>query len=218
MTEAEWLACNDPMHMLFLLGDSVSERKRRLFACACCREVRKFAARPEYRRALDVVERIANGQAAAAEIYRARPGSRLDVSGKGALWFHEAITSLTLLSSPEILAVPGHAARAHRDATGALDWSDALRIQARILRDLTGHLYHDAAIDPGSLRGQGGVTPRQLAQVIYDDGAFHELPVLADVLEECGCTDAVVLDHCRRPGIHARGCWVVDWLLEHPDA
>jgi hypothetical protein len=39
------------------------------------------------------------------------------------------------------------------------------------------------------------------------------LAVLADALEEAGCTDADVLNHCRRPGVHVRGCWVVDLLL-----
>ena len=40
------------------------------------------------------------------------------------------------------------------------------------------------------------------------------LPLLADALEEAGCDDRVVLDHCRGPGPHARGCWVVDLVLE----
>jgi hypothetical protein len=59
-----------------------------------------------------------------------------------------------------------------------------------------------------------------LAQAAYDQ---RELPsgtleaarlaVLADALEEAGCTDPAVLNHCRRPGVHVRGCWVVDLLL-----
>ncbi len=38
-------------------------------------------------------------------------------------------------------------------------------------------------------------------------------PILADALEEAGCTDAAILDHCRGPGPHVRGCWVVDLIL-----
>ena len=53
----------------------------------------------------------------------------------------------------------------------------------------------------------------QLAQSIYDDRAFDRLPILADALEEAGCTDAAILDHCRGPGPHVRGCWAVDLLL-----
>jgi hypothetical protein len=42
---------------------------------------------------------------------------------------------------------------------------------------------------------------------------FHDLPVLVDALQVAGCTDADILDHCRQPGEHIRGCWVVDLLL-----
>ncbi len=52
-----------------------------------------------------------------------------------------------------------------------------------------------------------------LARSIYDDRAFDRLPVLADALEDAGCTDAAILDHCRGPGPHVRGCWVVDLIL-----
>jgi hypothetical protein len=36
---------------------------------------------------------------------------------------------------------------------------------------------------------------------------------VADALEDAGCTVAAVLDHCRQPGEHVRGCWVLDLLL-----
>jgi hypothetical protein len=52
-----------------------------------------------------------------------------------------------------------------------------------------------------------------LAQAIYDDRAFDRLPILADALEEAGCTDADILNHCRRPGEHVRGCWAIDLVL-----
>jgi hypothetical protein len=54
----------------------------------------------------------------------------------------------------------------------------------------------------------------KLAQVIYDDKAFDRMPVLADALEEAGCVNPDVLSHCRQQGaVHARGCWVIDLLL-----
>ena len=52
-----------------------------------------------------------------------------------------------------------------------------------------------------------------IARHIYDDRAFHDLPILADALEDAGCADAAILDHCRGPGPHVRGCWAVDLLL-----
>ncbi len=52
-----------------------------------------------------------------------------------------------------------------------------------------------------------------LATGVYADRAFYRLPVLADALDDAGCTDPAVLGHLRGPGPHARGCWVVDLLL-----
>jgi hypothetical protein len=52
-----------------------------------------------------------------------------------------------------------------------------------------------------------------LAQSIYDQRRFADMPILADALAEAGCTNADVLNHCRQPGEHVRGCWVVDLLL-----
>jgi hypothetical protein len=39
------------------------------------------------------------------------------------------------------------------------------------------------------------------------------MPELADFLEEAGCANKVILGHCRGPGSHFRGCWLVDMLL-----
>ena len=52
-----------------------------------------------------------------------------------------------------------------------------------------------------------------IAQAIYDDRAFDRLPVLADALEDAGCDDRELLDHCRSGEEHVRGCWAVDLLL-----
>lgn len=51
---------------------------------------------------------------------------------------------------------------------------------------------------------------RELPSGHFDAG---RLAILADALEEAGCTDADILSHCRSPGPHVRGCWVVDLIL-----
>jgi hypothetical protein len=53
----------------------------------------------------------------------------------------------------------------------------------------------------------------KLAGESYDEQTFDRLPTLADALEEAGCTNPELLAHCRGPGPHVRGCWVVDLLL-----
>jgi hypothetical protein len=39
------------------------------------------------------------------------------------------------------------------------------------------------------------------------------MPILGDALQDAGCESAEILDHCRGPGPHVRGCWVVDFVL-----
>jgi hypothetical protein len=67
--------------------------------------------------------------------------------------------------------------------------------------------------DPAWFVWHGGAVP-QLAQSIHDNGHFGDLPLLADMLTDAGCTDADILGHLRGGGEHVRGCWVVDLLLE----
>ncbi|HEY7425078.1 MAG TPA: hypothetical protein VH682_12680 [Gemmataceae bacterium] len=52
-----------------------------------------------------------------------------------------------------------------------------------------------------------------MSRLMYDSRDFTGLPILADALEEAGCTNQDILDHCRSGGEHVRGCWVVDALL-----
>ena len=52
-----------------------------------------------------------------------------------------------------------------------------------------------------------------LAEGIYAERAFDRLPILADALQDAGCDNPDVLDHCRGDGPHARVCWVVDLIL-----
>jgi len=58
-----------------------------------------------------------------------------------------------------------------------------------------------------------GNTVQRLAEVITQERAFDLLPILADALEDAGCTNQDILSHCRGPGPHVLGCWVVDLLL-----
>jgi hypothetical protein len=85
------------------------------------------------------------------------------------------------------------------------------RAQARLLRDVF-QPFSSHTVHPSWLTWNDG-TARKIAQAIYDERAFERLPVLADALEDAGCDDADILRHCREPGEHVRGCWVIDLLL-----
>jgi hypothetical protein len=52
-----------------------------------------------------------------------------------------------------------------------------------------------------------------LAAAFYAERAFDHLPILADAVEEAGCSDEALLGHLRGPDPHVRGCWAVDLIL-----
>lgn len=54
---------------------------------------------------------------------------------------------------------------------------------------------------------------RQVAGYVDATGDYSALPVLADALEDAGCTDVAPLEHCRAGGLHVAGCWVVEAVL-----
>jgi hypothetical protein len=92
------------------------------------------------------------------------------------------------------------------------DWHEFARHNASMRREIFGNPFRPVAIAPAWLAWNDGTVPK-LAQTIYDDRRFDLLPILADALEEAGCDHADILTHCRGPGPHVRGCWVVDLLL-----
>lgn len=55
-------------------------------------------------------------------------------------------------------------------------------------------------------------TVKDLASAIEEEQAYARLPILADALEDAGCTSQEVLGHCREPE-HVSGCWVVNRVL-----
>src|SRR5262249_31002163 len=85
--------------------------------------------------------------------------------------------------------------------------AERMRAVCRVLRHLFSPFRH-VALAPWRTRITVG-----LARRIYDEEAFDCMPILADALEDVGCTDGAVLAHCRSGREHVRGCWVVDALL-----
>jgi hypothetical protein len=83
------------------------------------------------------------------------------------------------------------------------------RSVAGLLRDIFGNPFRPVTADPAWLTS----TVLSLAEGIYSERAFDRLPILADALQDAGCGDAEILNHCRGGGVHVRACWVLDLVL-----
>jgi hypothetical protein len=209
MTEEEWLACTDPEPMLRRVRRRASERKLRLFACACCRLVWPLLSDPRSRRAVEVAERHADGKTTQNRLTGAENSAWKAVKIKETTPKSYAATIAWQASFHITDARPGtfleHAAE-------ALARPDADAILAGLIREVWGTPMRRLYVAGGWLRWNGGLVAK-MAGAIYDERAFERLPILADALEEAGCGHADVLAHCRQGGGHARGCWVLDKLL-----
>jgi hypothetical protein len=254
VTESEWLRCNDPIPMLrFLLGTDYpmvqnvegfpncksSDRKMRLFACACYDRIRHLLPNAIAHAAVEVAERFADGLATVDELQQATArlwGSLEALEGR---WrASQGVEHTALLPTHAALTLALQVVKSEAPKAAYYAWSNAYlafaaivnpgaassendfsasrtveeRAQTEILRCIFGNLFCPETIIPKGLRWKDE-TVRKFAQRIYDERAFDHLPVLGDALEDAGCTDPVILAHYRLPGEHVRGCWVIDYLL-----
>jgi hypothetical protein len=219
MTEAEWCETSDLFRLLRYLLRDVAEvsgpqlRKLRLFVCACWRRPWNALEDPCVRNALDAAEAYADG---AATHYRLRVAVRaarqahhpLPMAG-GSLWAASASVRWPL---EPVETVARACATAAVDVLNRVDaYAAEWAAQAALLRDLFGNPFRPCTPDPAWLCWRDGLV-RTMAQTIYEARRFDDMPVLGDALEEAGCADAQVLEHCRGSGAHARGCWLLDRL------
>jgi hypothetical protein len=214
-TEFDWLTCPDPKKLCFFMRDRVSERKLRLVACACCRQVWGLLKDPRSRRAVEAAERYADGLLGAEELIavgeRARGVPGLDYAARAAVqaatvWSRMEVSAAVLAAGLAPLAV-----REREVATGMI--AEAQGSFCALARDILGNPFRPAPrIDPPWLAWNEGIVTRT-ARAVYEERAFERLPLLADALGEAGCVDEQILSHLREPGPHARGCWVLDRIL-----
>lgn len=203
MTESEWLASTNPNAMLDHLRGKVSNRKLRLFACACCRNVWHLLTDDRSRLAVEVAERYADHQITKEELAAAEVTSwnAWDASPPGDCarfaWAAAWSSAEIAWSSAEIA---WDAARNSRIGV----WKKECDLF--LLGDIFGNLFRPVAIDPVWLAWHGGSVV-SMAQQMYDSRDFAAMPILADALEDAGCTNEDILNHCRGfPVIYRQRC------------
>ena len=241
MTEDKWLASVAVMKMTLFVATQeginrrkAGRRKLRLFGCFSCRQLWEQMTDPRSRHAVEVAERLADDAAKSAELklagdearkaylsvvsvsHRNGNGYRREAEARG--WLPEDETAAAgaaihvLTSRWRAFSCRNMFYQASLSELARTLSPARRRTQADGLRCIFGNLFHPFEVDPAWLAWNEGTVGR-VARSIYDERAWDQLPVLGDALEDAGCTNEDVLAHCRGPGPHTRGCWVVDMVL-----
>lgn len=216
MTESQWLQGHDMLRMLDHAYGCASNRKLRLFACACCRRFYHLLPTDATRRALETSERAADKEASFAELFAAkRVVPVLRPRSNACEWAsNSAHFAATRSAKNAALSAYSTSAEVAR-ALGQPD--DASKpYYAALLREIVGNPFSPIVLDPSwrtatvTALAQAAYTERTLPAGTLDPARFA---LLADALEEAGCNETVLLDHCRNDAGHVRGCWAVDLAL-----
>jgi hypothetical protein len=240
MTEPEWDSCTDAQQMLEFLQDRASQRRLMLFACGCCRRHWHLLPDESCKTAVETAERFVDRLCSEEDLQLARQqmeaehpnlhwpqccGSHAALAAYFAAFDARAadafeaehplegkLSSMLVALKDEVAVLIAAAACDHaREGS----FAEERGVQCMLLRDIFGNPFRPLPeIDLAWVQQSDSIV-QKLAEGIYDDRAFtpERMNVLADALEDAGCTDPELLGHLRGPGVHVRGCWPVDLLL-----
>jgi hypothetical protein len=228
----------------------VSDRKLRLWACACCRRTWHLLVEKCSRTSVEVAELFADGEATTEELIAAREAATAglifeatpDVP-ESAGWqeaayaasdaadvrladdqyelIYRTTTAVSAVAAAKDPWLSEHwdTTREYQDRyekfTEAIEAAEK-RVQAQLVREIVGNPFRTASADATWL------TPPvvALARAAYEERTLPlgeldlaRLTILADALEDSGCTDSTILEHLRSRGPHVRGCWALDLVL-----
>lgn len=220
MTEANWHNCSTAGKRVWCLLelDVATDRKLRLLGVAYGRDSAHLRSDPDSLRRLAVIERYADGHASDAELTEVR-GEADDAAARWSAIGPEGVDPFSAEQSRKKAVARAHRAVGQlarvtdRDPplgvlVGGALW-DLWVAGVSAVDDIFGNPFRLVVFHP-EWRTETVVA---LARGCYDDRAWERLPVLADALEDAGCANGDILAHCRGPGPHVRGCWVVDAAL-----
>jgi hypothetical protein len=224
-TEKEWLHGHDAIAMAAFLQGRTNDRKLRLIACACCRQIEMVAGHDWSQEALTAAEQFAEGLLTLEDLDGVRQ-RLLDATAWAGPWADETPEENAARAVRAVLHPK--AGYALRETLDALERSAHLRgsseaacmelskremvRQAIVLREIVGNPFRVIVVEESWKQWHGCCLAR-LARDIYDTRTFQDVPILGDMLEDAGCTEASLLDHCRMDSRHALGCWVLDGIL-----
>lgn len=220
MTEKEWLNAKEMRALRewwrSRKGRDKYARKERLFACACARLWWDHLTDERSRRAVEAAEKFADGLIAKTTLARTRaPATAAAHARKG----RTPKRGYSLESSVQIIMNLGRDDVFVATTFRLLDAAPDLKLctqkeseaaQVALLRDIMGNPFRKV----GFSKEWRTDTAVALAKQMYDSREFSAMPILADALQDAGCNNDDVLNHCREANArHVRGCWVVDLVL-----
>ncbi len=229
MDETTWLTAIDPLPMLsYLLAHQATPRKLRLLACGWCRRWWGSLTDQRTRQAIIAAEDYADRRIKRTQLR--------EVALQAGFVVYDAPQFEASAYNAVLLTASDNIRRTIRPALAALQqmarWEAAYECvpgmdertivteamqaeqsaQCEVIRELWGNPFRYLPIAEEWQHWNDG-TLVKLAQAIYDERNFADLPVLADALMDAGCTDNRLLDHLKTPAGHALGCWALDALL-----
>jgi hypothetical protein len=209
--------------LLDFFRNRVSERKMRLLVCACCRASDPgLSLSRVVRSAVEVIENNVDGSATKGEMKKVSDAAMRAYFGS---W--PAVRDGAQVKGTWLARLVGWAAtrtdeqfsRTAELMSQPTMW-DNLGLSLVTLNQRIHCIFGNS--DYPVVPELTWLTPtvRTLAETSYlerdtteDSLNSSRLAVLADALEDAGCTDADILEHLRGDGPHVRGCWAVDLLL-----
>jgi len=209
MTEAQWLANVDRLGNLFDFAQStLPERPFRLKVAAIVSAWGYWAEKVKLNdftvRAFKLLEFAADGSALQSDV----DDLRSELRRAGGDWrtavAHWAIGILWPDDGNDMPAT--EATYISNSISEAISRTN----QAAIIREVFGNPFRPVAFNPAWRTD----TAIAIARTMYDSREFGAMPILADALQDAGCEDEAILNHCRDANQpHVRGCWVVDLVL-----
>ncbi len=243
MTETEWLTAREAIPMLdflhtgiialvdelptkrerdemraFLQGNA-RRRKFGLLGCACCRHLWGILLDHRSRSAVEVFEQSLDGHASDGELQIANSEA---IAARNAIRSSRGVAANTIHTRRraahvvyaaieyECYEVMDESGRAATWAGISATLTEARSFQADTIRDIFGNPFRPVAVEPAWLTS----TVVAIANQMYESRDFSAMPILADALQDAGCDNDDIMNHCRdEKQTHVRGCWVIDLIL-----
>lgn len=183
MTEAEWLTTNNAWRMMMNLVNFTTSERQHRLFRVACGKGERRDFTLEITERLEMTERLAD-QMSAEGNSSSRERLVSFISERFEPWHLVSISNTT--QQPD-------------------------EAKASLIRCIFGSPTRIpfTVINPSWLTS----TVLTIANQMYDSREFSAMPILADALQDADCDNERILDHCRQPGQHVQGCWVIDLLL-----